>query len=436
MAATVPYTYDQNHGNVYGVHKEPSFPSQPPSWGFVPTSLQSTTLPSSTSYPSAASQDASWPTYAPEAEYKDPKAEAKEQLKKIEKKERRSKQKKKDAKSATEWLLFLGIFNAVMWAIPVFGTGWHQKMFNGFGIGFTRIKTSLFSIQVDVECHVMDWPFGIDSDMMAKLSPEHQVCKIFQHMHGTHSLHKAKDLACTISHQACYIMETIWLWSFVLVFGNAVSALTSIIASMFLYYYWYIEHLKAIRNWAMALYAFSPAIGTLSFATYCIAMPDLGDLPRSWTAMVQMVNAGTGLGEIRPIGDDVFYNKYGWCWYLSYIVILFSLAGPVSWGFWFNRHHEEKQHELAAVNERLEIENAIVELEEKQDHLAWGGGVAPQSSDGYGAGCAAQPAAGYGAGYGANQPVAGYGAGYGVGFGYAQHQQLPPQQQPMMYSGY
>lgn len=312
-------------------------------------------------------------------------------------------------------------------------------MFEGFGVGFTRIRSSLFTIDVVVECHIMDWPFGIDSEKMASLSPTHQVCKIFSHMNGTHSLHKAKDLACTISHHACYIMEVMFYSSFFLVFGYAVSALTSFIASMFLYYYWYVEHLKSIRNWACALFALSPTLGTISFAMYNVAMPDIGELPRSWTAMVQMVNAGTGIGEIKPIGEDVFYNRWGWCWFISYIVILFSLAAPLSWGFWFNRHYDEKQHELDAVNQQIEIENAILDAEERQDNLGWGGGAAASPTSGNAYGYGADGGVGFGAGYGAGYSAGAvnyggaYGATaagqYGAGFG-------PAQQQHLMYSGY
>jgi len=384
------------------------------------------------------SQDSFPADFTQAAAFKDPVKEAKEKMKQIEKKDKRSKRRRNDAKTAAEILIAFGIFNALMWTIPIFGQGWHKRMFTGFGIGFTQINTSLFAINVKVECHAMDWPFGLDSEQMSKLSPEHQICKIFKHMEGQHSLHSGKDLACAISRHACNIMEAVWYSGFFLIFAFAVSALISFIASMFLYYYWYQEHLKQIRNWARGLYCAAPVTGILAFCLYCIIMPDIGELPRSWTASVQSVNMGTGLGEIRSIGEDSFYVRYGWCWFFCFITMAFNIAAPIVWGFFFKRHPDEKQHEINAMNERMEIEEAIAQVEETQDYVESGevypsqykeaaysppqyppsSGYGPQSSDPYGgafAGAAPQSGAapgsyGYGGGvvtpYGAYAPQA------------------------------
>lgn len=432
------------YGNVFG-SSEPQPPRQPPSWGFVPTSYQSYTPTLSTQAPNSISgidtSSGPYSSYPSQdsfpvefAEYQDPVKEAKDQMKKLEKKDRRKKQKRRDNKTAAEWLMFLGLFNAIMWVIPIFGSGWHQRMFNGFGIGFTRIHTSLFSIHVNTECHVMQWPFGIDSEQMAKLSPEHQVCKIFQHMNGTHSLHSAKDLACALTNQACWLMESVWYSSFFLIFSFAVNALCSLLAGLFLYFYWYQEHLKVIRNLAMIMFMITPIIGTVAFASYNILMPDIGELPRSWTSMVSTFNAGTGLGEIRAIGGDSLWIRYGWCWFFVYITIAWTLAAPISWKLWFGKHPDEKQHELNAVNEKLELENAIMEVENEEDYYAngqaladndarlaaqqaqqlggyyppqSGGAYPPQSGGAYGA-YAPQSGAGQ---YGYGQGAQGYGAG-------------------------
>jgi hypothetical protein len=194
-------------------------------------------------------------------------------------------------------------------------------------------------------------------------------------------------------------METIWYSSFFLVFAFAVNALLSLLGCAFLYFYWYQEHLK---------------IPQIAFAIYNIAMPDIGDLPRSWTNFVNTLNGGTGIGTITAIGNDSVFHRYAWCWYFVYITICFSLAAPISWQLWFQKHPDEKQHELDAINEKIEIENAIMGLEDEADNLATGGAYAayadysapdysapqypgacpPQSSDIYGgafAGAGAYP---------------------------------------------
>lgn len=418
------------HGTVHGGPKRNA-----PSWGAFPegwdgASLTQSMVSTGPSGPSTGTEYSSGiygTQAAPQSQYsdypaefteaRDPVQEAKDKKKKLERRDRRGKRKRNDAKTAAETLLYLGVWNVIMWTIPILGGAWHKRMFAGFGIGFTQMQTSLFTMTFSVECHQMAWPFGLDDSKFKELSPEHQVCKILDKMTGTHSLHAARDMACAITHispssQSCSLMETVLYGSYFLIFGYAISALLSFIATMFLYYYWYEEHLAQIRNWAMALYVMSPVTGMMSFLIYTLIMPDLGELPRAWTSMVQSFNAGTGLGEIHAIGDDVFWVKYGWTWFFSYITFAFAMAAPVVWGVFFKKHEDEKVHERAAEKEIQAIEDAVVELEEKQDYVETGNMdmyAGKQLTSGY-------PGSQYDASMSGAESSAGYGSqgGYGA----------------------
>lgn len=306
----------------------------------------------------------------------DPEQVAKNAKKKAERRDKRGKRKRDAAKTANEVLLSLGIFNSILWTICIFGGQWHSTMFAGFGVGFTQLSANLFSLSFTVECPQIAWPFGLDDSKFKAMSPEHQVCKILQSMHGTHSLRTVKGMACAItatfpSSEACSIMGTMEHCSYFLIFGLGISALLSFFSSVVLYYYWYEEHMKQIRNMAMGLYCASPVTGILAFTIYTIIIPDVGDLPRSWTSMVQMFNGGTGIGEIKSIGDGI-WNKHGWTWFFCFVTFAFAIAPPVVWGVFFKKHPDERAHERSAEKEIAQIELAVVELEEKRDYVETG----------------------------------------------------------------
>lgn len=268
----------------------------------------------------------------------------------------------------------------------------------------------------------MKWGLGIDWTVIEKMNPDQAVCKVFKAMEGTHSMQDGKDLACSLSTLACDTMGRIWYASFFLIFAYGVSALGSFIGAMFLYFYWYQEHLEKIRNWALALYMISPSVGVIAFAVYNILCPDLGELPRSWTAKVASINQGTGFGEIKPIGDDSVLNRFGWCWYLSYITFAFAIAAPVSWGMWFKKHYEEEKHEQDAMNEEWAVEDAVEEIATKQDWIE--SGYDPKAYNSQATGIHGVEFPEYGAGMKAGQDPYGYGGSAGYS-GYPQGQMYP-----------
>jgi hypothetical protein len=136
----------------------------------------------------------------------------------------------------------------------------------------------------------------------------------------------------------------------------------------------------------MGWYGASPFLGVVCFAFYNVIAPDVGQLPRAWTSGIQVAKGAAqlyGLGEINPIGEDVFWNKFGWCWFFMYITIAFSLATLVVWGMFFIKHSGEDQAELRAAEEEVEIEDKIWQIEDQVDYLKYG--IQPDSGPGYGA---------------------------------------------------
>jgi hypothetical protein len=310
--------------------------------------------------------------------YKDPATEKKA----AEKKEKKRKQRREDAKTAVEWLMFFGVFNGLMWIVPLLGSGWQDQRFTGFGIGYTQVHTSILTITIETECHVMEWPFGINSDAMSKLSPEQHICKYAQHMNGTHSLHTAKDLACSMGKEACDSMQGLFYSNFFLLFAFVLSALVTVLAVLFLYFYWYVEHLKVIRQWSFILYVISPMPGTIAYIAYNVLGPNLGDVPRSWNHLAGTIAGGTGAFQIKATHDS-WFAIVGWPWFFCWITIGFALAAPITFKYFFKPHADEKSHERKALREEDMMNEAVEEIEQQQDHVEMKASQAASAKDPY-----------------------------------------------------
>lgn len=341
----------------------------------------------------------------------DPKAEAEAQEKKTKRRARRKARKTSDAHTTAKALIATGIVAMVFWIIPCFGTGWNKRMFFGFGIDMLTIRTGLFTIDVVVDCSVMDWGilnleyFRKDEKvkkMLHDMNFEEQICKVFRTFNGTRSLHAARDLACVLNTNACQIMSTVFYSSIFLMFSFACSALTSLVSALFLYYYWYTEHLKKIRDWSIGLFAVAPCFGISGFGLYTLLSPDIGDIPRSWSAFVETFNGGTDLFKIIPIpGQESVVQRFGWCFFWSFISCATSATAPIIWGMWFLKHPDEKEHELAAILEMAEIEDTIEAIAQQEDGVR--AKASPSDYDYGGASAYSQAHAGAYAPYGGAQ---------------------------------
>jgi len=325
-------------------------------------------------YASTSGSDGWSSDFTQATEYKDPKkakADAESELKGIKRKERKKQRKADEAESAATSLIVIGVLAAIAWIVPCLGSRWHTRTFNAMGV-YTEMYTGLFSINFEAHCHQMKWGFGLDDvDAMKNLDPQYAACRVLSTMNGKHNMGAFKDLACSIPGNSCEIMSTIWLSSFLMLFACCVSAIMSLIAALFIYYYWFVEHLKVIRNFALGLFCLAPCMATMAFIMYSLVSPDIGDLPRAWNAWMQTIpfTAGTGLLSVKAIGEDVPWNTHGWCWFFLFISFGFAVAGPVVWGTFFKKHPDEDAHILAAEEEKQAMEEAIENVYQQEGNV-------------------------------------------------------------------
>lgn len=372
-------------------------PQAPPSWGFVATSWggqSQTPLPpsphgqssgdayygyggSSTdayhgygdsgadAYAGRPGETEEEPSQMSALEYEDPRKQARELKRKAKLKEERKKQKLEDAMNATRILCFMALWNAFMWALPMFGNSWNQRMFAGFGIEFLKIQTGMLTLHVELFCEKKGWPINLI---------ENKICQLFAEMNGTQSLHAARDLACStrFSPESCDIMQWVWHSSWIILFTFTVSGLTSVLGGVCLYYYWYVQHLKKIRMVAMFCFAISPIFGCMGFGIWSMFQPDLGDIPRAWTTVFEALTT-TQILSIKPINESSIWTRCGWCWFFCLLSCAFSIAGVLVYAAFFKKHHEEKEHMKAERKRQRQLDREIEATEEKTAEVEFRG---------------------------------------------------------------
>mmetsp|Transcript_98723 Transcript_98723/g.171018 ORF Transcript_98723/g.171018 Transcript_98723/m.171018 type:complete len:503 (+) Transcript_98723:115-1623(+) len=368
----------QQYGDAYGQHYggapqgQPygAPPQAPPSWGVMPANYNPGLYAQSSFPPSPHGQSSSdaYGNYAPRPdaaekrmqalEIMEKRDEIKEERRKVKLKQNKKLQKLEDAENAAKIIAFLGVWDAFMWALPCFGNSWSWRMFNGFGIGGLTISTSLLAINVELYCDKK----GPIADHI-----ENKVCRLFEPLNGTQSLHHAMDLGCSIhfNHEACNAMSTLYYTSFMIIFCFMISALTSILGGICMYYYYFLSPLKKIRETALVCFAVSPVTGIAAFFAYSALSPDLGDLPRAWTSIVSTLDGGLGTFAIRPTGETNIFTRCGWCWFFCWISMAFSIAGVIVFLAFFKKHHGEKAAMKDERREKRQMEREIESIEDR-----------------------------------------------------------------------
>merc|ERR1719350_935001 len=156
---------------------------------------------------------------------------------------------KPDRVNAAWALIIHGIINAVLWLMPLIGTSWNHKEFNGVGAEHFILNTGLIIVDVDISC--------------GKNIVEDQVCKLLQVYKGRHTLKKTTDYACQIgragaissgSQEACHMFQQLYYASFAATPACLGAAAGSGAAAGLLYYYSFVSPLKVLRQYTFLLF--------------------------------------------------------------------------------------------------------------------------------------------------------------------------------------
>lgn len=411
------YDYGQNYGGGQG-HYDYGGAPQPvpswgnvPSWGVVPPNFNTGPYAESGYGQSSGYADSGYGQSSGDAYYEqrvhaeaeaakkrlaameimDRRNEVKEERRQVKLKQQRKAQKLEDNNNAAKIICFMGIWNAAMWALPCYGNSWNWRMFHGFGPSGLMITTSLLQIHVDLHCNKGAWGFG-GAPGYAIDNPENKVCRLFTNMNGTHSLHMAMDLGCSFhfNGEACSAMTRLYYISFIVIVTFMLSALTSIMGGICMYYYYWLQPIKKIRRIALGCFVISPSAGIIGFAIYSALSPDLGDIPRAWTSIVSTIDGGLGTFAVRPTNEGYFWVKCGWCWFFCWISMAFAIAGTMVFLAFFKKHPNEKAEMKAIRKEKRQMEREIEKTLDQAENVEFEGYTGGKLDSNYPAG-AQQP---------------------------------------------
>lgn len=248
-------------------------------------------------------------------------------------------------------LCAFSLFNIVMLVIPVVGNSWNHKQISGMGVKTMFIRTSLFMIDIDVKC--------------GKNIVEDFLCKAASKMNGLHTLHDAQATACSISTHACSIMDKIYWGSFVIFVTYSTAIVSLLGGAAFLYFYWYHAPLVKVKKLALISFCLALFFAVAGFTAWTAFVPDLMEVPRSWTNGVQGISGGN-LMSYRATQD---FN-YGWCWCFSICSMLSMLVQLATWPCCFTPHRGEDAAEIAEEDRKMMMAGDLTAYEEAQALVA------------------------------------------------------------------
>lgn len=271
--------------------------------------------------------------------------EEQRQIRKLQEREdkryRRRQQEQSDSGNSVKLVCMMCVFHSFCKLFVLSGNSWNHARFTGGGTSLIRISTSMFYIDVDIDCEGKVWP-------------ESMMCEVAAPMTGTHWLHKGKSLACGISSSACSVMQRIW-WSTFIIFGSFFLAfICDILGAIFLYYYWYDKPLPEARQWAMSFLVGGPLFMATGLVAWSLFTPNLNELPQGW--------APGGYKFFKAVTESC---PFGWCWWFSIASVIVQVTGLMIIPCFFSHHEAEEAAEEAEIAKREGILDEIA-----QEHMA------------------------------------------------------------------
>eukprot|EP00929_Paragymnodinium_shiwhaense_P022709 TRINITY_DN14433_c0_g1_i1.p1 TRINITY_DN14433_c0_g1~~TRINITY_DN14433_c0_g1_i1.p1 ORF type:complete len:355 (-),score=33.03 TRINITY_DN14433_c0_g1_i1:37-1101(-) len=253
----------------------------------------------------------------------------------------RQAQEQSDSAMVVKLLCVLACLNAFCVMVPVFGPSWGQARFTGIGVALIDIRTSMFTITVEMNCE--------------KNAIENAMCEAARGMEGHHYLHSARSLACAISTNACSTMGQIFWTAFIIFSTFSLAFIFHMLAALFLFYYWYEKPLAKVRNWAVAFFMAAPMITAVGLGAWSAITPNLADLPRGWNPL--------GFAGYRAASAEC---PFGWCWWWSVAAIVVSLLTVTLIPCFLHPHESEEQAEAEELyGKECAAQDVIAEAEKQ-----------------------------------------------------------------------
>jgi len=213
-----------------------------------------------------------------------------------------------DSSACAGVLMGWGFLNALLWAVPLLGDSWWNKIWQGLSIDKLTIVVGLFNLHVEVEC--VDSITG-DSRLCDAMKPWTDT------NNGNWAMLELKQKMCEEYKDSCSMIG--WMaaagWSPLVCLPAA--AAFEVLAVLFLYFYWHGKPTALVRSLGNKCAALGPFFGVIGFMGWMMMSPYMSELPRFWIAMHSQDSKV--LGNSSAFGlKETFTVPMGWC-----LVVLF-----------------------------------------------------------------------------------------------------------------
>eukprot|EP00434_Breviolum_minutum_P011331 symbB.v1.2.009998.t3/scaffold646.1/size176640/14 len=239
-------------------------------------------------------------------------------------KEKQQKQKESDAANFLIGMSIAYMGLGTLFGLTVIGPSWGAKEFTGLGAGTVGMRTSLFNMHIDISC---------DKSFIA----EEILCKkVMKNFEGDHDMQRVQGNSCALFPSACEVLSRCYIASMPLFGCITFAVLSSYSAAFCLFTYSKSVADPSLRMWTGAFTFATPLFATGGIVAWALLMPDLGEIPRSWSTLASGFGAGGIIGH-----EETHDFQFGWTFFAACIIDLFMLVASFVWMCMFKRRDDE-----------------------------------------------------------------------------------------------
>jgi hypothetical protein len=233
-----------------------------------------------------------------------------------------------DNASCATMLCFWGIFNGLLWAVPLLGDDWWNKVWQGTSVNKLSMKLGLRNMWVGVECT------GTTIDQLC-----HAMQVYGNHDGGLWSLADLRDKMCQAVPGKCGTMNRLYEAGYPPMFLLPGAAGAEVLAILLFYFYWHGKPTALARNTANKLAVLAPALGIVGFIAWMLWSPYMHELPRIWAEEAGNVEfANSSIFGMK----ETFTLPMGWCCLMAFAAMISSMIRFfVQWTMPFHIHEPD-----------------------------------------------------------------------------------------------
>jgi len=217
-----------------------------------------------------------------------------------------------DNRGCANMLVFWGILNALLWALPLLGDSWWNKIWHGMSVDKLTVQVGLFNMEVHVECK---------DNLVGEMALCYAMKKYGDHNGGHWAVLEIQEQMCKDYKPSCSVMERLYTAGFAPLGLLPAAAAFEVLGVLLLYFYWNGKPTSLVRGLANKCSVMAPISGMMGFACWMMISPYLIELPRFWAAEAGHKEFANG----AVLGfKESFSLQAGWCCLLLFFNVILS----------------------------------------------------------------------------------------------------------------